>query len=203
MADRTVLIPVHELYVEGPIDMGRVTVRPIDRATLDGWIEQASAEVPQGESLEPAITRWRTEMQGKAAVERRLRPERRRAVELARRDAESALALLTLFHPAMLHLGGDRHPRVSGAVKIDWVADLNDPLIRDYIDRARFERLLQSKGIKKDMTIVFYGDKNNRWATYGGAVHSYKAGDSFLEDNGCDPSLGIAADSFLPRERAE
>lgn len=56
MADRTVLIPVHELYVEGPIDKGRVTVRPIDRATLDGWIEQASAEVPQGESLEPAIT---------------------------------------------------------------------------------------------------------------------------------------------------
>jgi len=36
-------------------------------------------------------------------------------------------------------------------------------------------------GIKKGMTIVFYGDKNNREATYGGAVHSYKAGDSFLE----------------------
>src|SRR6266849_4449729 len=24
---------------------------------------------------------------------------------------------------------------IPGAVKIDWVADLNDPLIRDYIDR--------------------------------------------------------------------
>jgi thiosulfate/3-mercaptopyruvate sulfurtransferase len=55
---------------------------------------------------------------------------------------------------------------VPGAVKIDWVADLNDPLIRDYIERPRFERLLQSKGINKDMTIVFYGDKNNWWATY-------------------------------------
>ena len=55
---------------------------------------------------------------------------------------------------------------IPGAAKIDWVADLNDPLIRDYIDRARFERLLQSKGINRDTTIVFYGDKNNWWATY-------------------------------------
>jgi thiosulfate/3-mercaptopyruvate sulfurtransferase len=55
---------------------------------------------------------------------------------------------------------------VPGAVKIDWVADLNDPLVRDYIDRARFERLLRSKGIDDDATIVLYGDKNNWWATY-------------------------------------
>jgi thiosulfate/3-mercaptopyruvate sulfurtransferase len=55
---------------------------------------------------------------------------------------------------------------IPGAVKIDWVTDLNDPLIRDYVDRARFERLLRGKGISKDTTIVFYGDKNNWWATY-------------------------------------
>jgi thiosulfate/3-mercaptopyruvate sulfurtransferase len=55
---------------------------------------------------------------------------------------------------------------IPGAVKVDWVADLNDPLIRDYIDRPRFERLLRSKGISDDTTIVFYGDKNNWWATY-------------------------------------
>jgi len=39
-------------------------------------------------------------------------------------------------------------------------------LIRDYIDRPRFERLLRSKGISDDTTVVFYGDKNNWWATY-------------------------------------
>ncbi len=55
---------------------------------------------------------------------------------------------------------------IPGAVKIDWVTDLNDPLVRDYVDRARFERLLRAKGIDKDTTIVFYGDKNNWWATY-------------------------------------
>src|SRR6266487_855706 len=36
---------------------------------------------------------------------------------------------------------------IPGAVKIDWVTELNDPLVRDYVDRARFERLLRAKGI--------------------------------------------------------
>ena len=35
---------------------------------------------------------------------------------------------------------------IPGAVKVDWVADLNDPLIRDYVDRSRFEQLLRAKG---------------------------------------------------------
>jgi thiosulfate/3-mercaptopyruvate sulfurtransferase len=53
-----------------------------------------------------------------------------------------------------------------GAVKIDWTTDLNDQVVRDYIDRDRLEKLLRSKGISDDTTIVFYGDKNNWWATY-------------------------------------
>jgi thiosulfate/3-mercaptopyruvate sulfurtransferase len=55
---------------------------------------------------------------------------------------------------------------IPGAVKVDWTNDLNDPLVRDYIDRDRVQRLLRSKGIDSDTTIVFYGDKNNWWATY-------------------------------------
>jgi thiosulfate/3-mercaptopyruvate sulfurtransferase len=55
---------------------------------------------------------------------------------------------------------------IPGAVKVDWTNDLNDQLVRDYIDRDRLQRLLRSKGINKDTTIVFYGDKNNWWATY-------------------------------------
>ena len=55
---------------------------------------------------------------------------------------------------------------IPGAVKIDWVADLNDPVMRDYLDRDRFTKLLRSRGINDDTTIVFYGDKNNWWATY-------------------------------------
>ncbi|HEX9924765.1 MAG TPA: sulfurtransferase [Anaerolineae bacterium] len=55
---------------------------------------------------------------------------------------------------------------IPGAVKIDWVSDLNDPLIRDYLDAEQFAQLLSSKGIGPDTTVVFYGDKNNWWATY-------------------------------------
>lgn len=55
---------------------------------------------------------------------------------------------------------------IPGAVKVDWINDLNDPVVRDYLDRPRFERLLRSLGINDDTTIVFYGDKNNWWATY-------------------------------------
>jgi len=55
---------------------------------------------------------------------------------------------------------------IPGAVKIDWVADLNDPLLRDYVGRDRLQSVLRSKGIDRDTTIVFYGDKNNWWATY-------------------------------------
>ena len=55
---------------------------------------------------------------------------------------------------------------IPGAVKIDWTTDLNDQVVRDYIDRDRLQKLLRSKGINDDTTIVFYGDKNNWWATY-------------------------------------
>jgi thiosulfate/3-mercaptopyruvate sulfurtransferase len=55
---------------------------------------------------------------------------------------------------------------IPGAVKLDWTTDLNDPIVRDYIDRDRLQALLRSKGVNDDTTIVFYGDKNNWWATY-------------------------------------
>jgi thiosulfate/3-mercaptopyruvate sulfurtransferase len=55
---------------------------------------------------------------------------------------------------------------VPNAVKIDWVEDLNDPLMRDYLDPEHFASLMAEKGISPDTTVVFYGDRNNWWATY-------------------------------------
>jgi thiosulfate/3-mercaptopyruvate sulfurtransferase len=55
---------------------------------------------------------------------------------------------------------------IPGAIKIDWVGDLNDPVVRDYLDRERFEQLCAARGISNDTTVIFYGDKNNWWATY-------------------------------------
>ncbi|MCU0466736.1 MAG: sulfurtransferase [Anaerolineae bacterium] len=55
---------------------------------------------------------------------------------------------------------------IPGAVQIDWTTDLNDPVTRDYLDKAGFEALMSKNGITNDTTVVFYGDKNNWWATY-------------------------------------
>lgn len=55
---------------------------------------------------------------------------------------------------------------IPGAVKITWHEDLNHPVVRDYLDSIQFASLLSAKGIDNDTTVVFYGDKNNWWATY-------------------------------------
>src|SRR6266487_3383693 len=55
---------------------------------------------------------------------------------------------------------------IPGAVHIDWRADLQDPVIRDYISPEKFARLCSRHGITPDTTCIFYGDKANWWACY-------------------------------------
>ncbi len=55
---------------------------------------------------------------------------------------------------------------IPGAVNIDWHADLNDLVVRDYVNPEQFAALMRRNGISPDTTVVFYGDKNNWWATY-------------------------------------
>ncbi len=55
---------------------------------------------------------------------------------------------------------------IEGATHIDWVRDLNDAIRRDYLSAEAFADLLGRNGIRRDTTVIFYGDKNNWWATY-------------------------------------
>jgi thiosulfate/3-mercaptopyruvate sulfurtransferase len=55
---------------------------------------------------------------------------------------------------------------IPGAIKIDWVADLNDPIMRDYLGAEQFAELMSRHGIGRDTTVVFYGDNFNWWAAY-------------------------------------
>jgi thiosulfate/3-mercaptopyruvate sulfurtransferase len=55
---------------------------------------------------------------------------------------------------------------IPGAQKVDWHLDLNDAVMRDYVSRDQFEALVRRLGIDESTTVVFYGDKNNWWATY-------------------------------------
>jgi thiosulfate/3-mercaptopyruvate sulfurtransferase len=75
---------------------------------------------------------------------------------------DPGLRVLECDEDVMLYEQG----HIPGAIKIDWFTELNDSVRRDYLDRAHFEALLSSKGISNDDTLIFYGDKNNWWATY-------------------------------------
>jgi thiosulfate/3-mercaptopyruvate sulfurtransferase len=55
---------------------------------------------------------------------------------------------------------------LEGAVKLDWKKDLQDPLRRDFVDKAGFEALLSSRGIGNDDTVILYGGNNNWFAAY-------------------------------------
>src|SRR5215510_10094354 len=50
---------------------------------------------------------------------------------------------------------------VPGALKIDWLADLSDYLVRDYLAQETMLHLVKPLSIQRDSTVVFYGDKNN------------------------------------------
>src|ERR687885_2651153 len=55
---------------------------------------------------------------------------------------------------------------IPGAVKLDWKTELQDPVRRDFVDKAGFEQLLSSKGISNDDTVILYGGNNNWFAAY-------------------------------------
>jgi thiosulfate/3-mercaptopyruvate sulfurtransferase len=55
---------------------------------------------------------------------------------------------------------------IRNAIKIDWKKDLQDPVRRDFIDRAGFEALASDRGISNDDTVILYGGNNNWFAAY-------------------------------------
>ncbi len=106
-----------------------------------------------------------TELHGSSVIEARgyAHPEVLVSTEwVAGHLGDPAVRLIESDEDVLLYEIG----HIPGAVKVDWVADLNDPLTRDYVDRERFQALLRRLGVRDDTTIVFYGDKNNWWATY-------------------------------------
>jgi thiosulfate/3-mercaptopyruvate sulfurtransferase len=90
-------------------------------------------------------------------------PERLVTTEwLAQNLDTPGLALVESNEDVLLYETG----HIRGAIKIDWHTELNDPVVRDYLDGAAFAALMSRKGISRDDTIVIYGDKSNWWASY-------------------------------------
>ena len=55
---------------------------------------------------------------------------------------------------------------IEGAIKLDWRTDLQDPVVRDFVDAAQFSKLLSERGISNDDTVILYGGNNNWFAAY-------------------------------------
>jgi len=81
---------------------------------------------------------------------------------LAERVNDPSLRILESDEDVLLFEMG----HIPNAQKVDWHLDLNDAVIRDYVDRESFQNLLRRKGIDENTTVIFYGDKNNWWASY-------------------------------------
>ncbi|MGH8967711.1 MAG: sulfurtransferase, partial [Actinomycetes bacterium] len=90
-------------------------------------------------------------------------PERLVTTEwLAQHLGDDGLVVVESDEDVLLYDTG----HIPGAVKVDWHTELNDPVTRDYVDGEGFARLCGERGITRDSTVVFYGDRNNWWATY-------------------------------------
>jgi thiosulfate/3-mercaptopyruvate sulfurtransferase len=74
---------------------------------------------------------------------------------------------------------------IAGAVRVDWRDDLQDPVRRDFVNKAQFEALMSARGIGNDHTVVLYGGNNNWFAAYAYWYFAlYGHGDVRLLDGG-------------------
>jgi thiosulfate/3-mercaptopyruvate sulfurtransferase len=55
---------------------------------------------------------------------------------------------------------------IRNAIRLDWKADLQDPVRRDFVNKGQFSVLLSSRGVSNDDTVVLYGGNNNWFAAY-------------------------------------
>lgn len=66
-----------------------------------------------------------------------------------------------------------RKGHIEGATLVWWRRDINDPVTRDIVSRAQFERLMSRNGIAPDTEVVLYGDFNNWFAAFAFWVFKY------------------------------
>jgi len=55
---------------------------------------------------------------------------------------------------------------IPGAIGFDWKKDLQDQVKRDFLGPEDFGKLMGSRGISNDHTVLLYGDRNNWFAAY-------------------------------------
>jgi thiosulfate/3-mercaptopyruvate sulfurtransferase len=94
---------------------------------------------------------------------------------------------------------------IPGAIGFDWKKDLQDQVKRDFLGPEEFGRLMGSRGISNDHTIVLYGDRNNWFAAYTYWYFKYYGYDNVKLLNGPRErwiSLGLPTTTEAPGHAA-
>ncbi|MFN2464187.1 MAG: sulfurtransferase [Candidatus Dormibacteria bacterium] len=55
---------------------------------------------------------------------------------------------------------------IQGAASLHWQNELQDSLMRDFVSREKFEKLMSAKGVGNGDLVVLYGGNNNWFAAY-------------------------------------
>ena len=62
---------------------------------------------------------------------------------------------------------------IPGAVLLDWMKDMNDPLSRDILSKQQLQDVLGKVGVTADTKLVLYGDFNNWFAAFAYWILNY------------------------------
>ena len=62
---------------------------------------------------------------------------------------------------------------IPGAVLIDWMKDMNDPVSRDILSKQQLQEVLGKAGVTSETKLVLYGDFNNWFAAFVYWIFNY------------------------------
>ena len=80
---------------------------------------------------------------------------------------------------------------IPGSQKIDWLMDLWDDTMREFVQPDELAQLFERLGISNDTTVVLYGDKNNWWAAYAFWFFKYSGHEDVRLMNGGRVKWGL------------
>jgi hypothetical protein len=104
IASLTIWIPIANTRVQTLFQIGTVTIRQLDKATLDHWETELSKDKDETRlnTIRQHISEVRKQYQGYAVAVTKHEAEKERAAEISRNAVNDALALLRFHHPGSL-----------------------------------------------------------------------------------------------------
>lgn len=99
-------IPISHLYIQRPLDFGKIKFRAITKAMMDKWEASllSKANTPEEvESVRKGVERRRPQIQGLATATIKVEAEPKRAYEIAFEEVDRTVSVLRLMSPANIH----------------------------------------------------------------------------------------------------